>query len=246
MNSEAEAGPSLRRKKDAGAFGPLRYDEGVRENDAEWDDGIDRDDIKGAGPPSPNCDVAVRRGELAILKGAGASVIYEMAVRCFLEMGRPAVLVDGGCQADPYEVAAIAKRMNRELADGRRNDGRDSARSSRLPTAICHPNCQLPTADSREVVDAVLRNIYVARAFTAHQMEALIVERLGPMVERVRPVFVGVMSLDALFRDDELDRYEAKIMQARCTKTLRRMAKDSNLMVAATEGGDGRGMMRWW
>ena len=77
-------------------------------------------------------------------------------------------------------------------------------------------------------------------------MEALIVERLGPMVGRVRPVFVGVLSLDALFRDDELDRYEARIMQARCTKTLRRLAKDSNLMVAATGGADGRGMTMWW
>ena len=63
----------------------------------------------------------------------------------------------------------------------------------------------------------------------------------------MRPAFVGVLSLDALFRDDDLDQYEARVMQARCTKTLRRMAKDSNLMVAATEGGaDGRGMMRWW
>ena len=246
MNSESEAEPSPPHKKEEGPFGPLQYDERARDIGDDGKTGPDLNDIRSGGPPPSASEVAVRRGELAVLKGAGASVIYEMAVRCFLEMGRPAVLVDGGCQADPYEVAAIAKRMNRELADGRRNDGRDSARSSRLPTAICHPNCQLPTADSREVVDAVLRNIYVARAFTAHQMEALIVERLGPMVERVRPVFVGVMSLDALFRDDELDRYEAKIMQARCTKTLRRMAKDSNLMVAATEGGDGRGMMRWW
>jgi hypothetical protein len=203
-------------------------------------------------------DVAIRRGELAILKGAGAPVIYEMAVRCFLEMGRPAVLVDGGCQADPYEVAAIAKRLGRELAvgsgqsgrqlaDGSRNDGRNSARSSQLPTAYSRPDCQLPTADCRELVDSVLRNIYVARAFTAHQMEALIVERLGPMVERVRPVFVGVLSIDALFRDDQLDRYEARIMQARCLKTLRRLARDAGIMVAATEGGTGRwGAKRWW
>ena len=87
----------------------------------------------------------------------------------------------------------------------------------------------------------------MARAFTAHQMEALIVERLGPMVERVRPAFVGVLSLDALFRDEQLDRYEARIMQARCTRTLRRLARDAGIMVAATEGGTGRwGAMRWW
>jgi len=225
MNSEAEAGPSLRRKKDAGAFGPLRYDEGVRENDAEWDDGIDRDDIKGAGPPSPNCDVAVRRGELAILKGAGASVIYEMAVRCFLEMGRPAVLVDGGCQADPYEVAAIAKRLDRERREGM--TGSDRAR--------------------RVNEDDVLRNIHVARAFTAHQLEALIVSRLEPMLNRVRPAFVGVLSLDALFRDDELDIYESRVMQVRCVRTLRRLAREHNVLAAATGNGAGRrGAMRQW
>ena len=204
-------------------------------------------------------EVAVRRGELAILQGAGADVIYEMAVRSFIGTGRPAVLVDGGCQADPYEVAAIAKRIARESGD-RTVGSRDGGRQSGVGTDGLNPgdrhDCRLPTSrpdrpiarppDSRELVDSVLRNIYVARAFTAHQMEALIVERLGPMIERVRPAFVGVLSLDALFRDDQLDRYEAKIMQARCLKTLRRMAKDSNLMVAATNGGDGRGMIRWW
>jgi len=78
-------------------------------------------------------------------------------------------------------------------------------------------------------------------------MEALIVERLGPMVERVRPAFVGVLSLDALFRDEQLDRYEARIMQARCTRTLRRLARDAGIMVAATEGAGRTGAGRiWW
>ena len=228
MNSDAEAGPSPRRKKDEGAFGPLRYDAGARENSSEWDDGIDRDDIKdikSGGPPSPNCDVAVRRGELALLKGAAASVIYEMAVRCFLEMGRPAVLVDGGCQADPYEVAAIAKRLDRE----RREAKGPSDRARRVNE------------------DDVLRNIHVARAFTAHQLEALIVSRLEPMLNRVRPAFVGVLSIDALFHDDELDIYESRVMQVRCVRTLRRLARDHNVMAAATENGAGRaGRTRWW
>jgi hypothetical protein len=232
MNSDAEAGPSPPRKKDEGAFGPLRYDEGVRENSAEWDDGTDRDEIKNAGPPSPNCDVAVRRGELALLKGAGASVIYEMAVRCFLELGRPAVLVDGGCQADPYEVAAIAKRLGREMAEGGDGNGGTTGKASRR---------------RRVDEDDVLRNIHVARAFTAHQLEALIVSRLEPMLNRVRPAFVGVLSLDALFRDDELDIYESRVMQVRCVRTLRRLAREHNLLAAATESGAGRaGRARWW
>jgi hypothetical protein len=93
MNSESEAKPS----EPVSAFIDNRIGGGRRE--------------EGAGRVE---EVAVRRGEFTILDGAGASVIYEMAVRCFLEMGRPAVLVDGGCQADPYEVAAIAKRMGRK------------------------------------------------------------------------------------------------------------------------------------
>jgi hypothetical protein len=232
MNSEAEAGPSTPRKKDDGAFGPLRYDDGDRENGEEWDDGTDRDEIKSAGPPSPNCDVAVRRGELAILKGAGASVVYEMAVRCFLDLGRPAVLVDGGCQADPYEVAAIAKRIGREMTDGGDGNGGTTGKASRR---------------RRVDEDEVLRNIHVARAFTAHQLEALIVSRLPPMLGRIRPAFVGVMSIDVLFLDEELDRYEARIMQVRCVRTLRRLAREHNLMAAATESGARRaGRTRWW
>ena len=197
------------------------------------------DDRSGGAPP-PCREVAVRRGELAVLGGAGADVVYELAVRCFLELGRPAVLVDGGCQADPYEVAAIAKRLGRESAVGSRQSG---PRNGGIPS----PDCSLPTADCRDLVDEVLRNIHVARAFTAHQLEALIVERLGPMVERLRPAFVGVLSLDSLFQDDQLDRFEARIMRARCLRTLRRMAKEHEVMAAATEGrAGGRPMARWW
>jgi hypothetical protein len=192
-------------------------------------------------------EVAVRRGELAVLRGAGADVVYELAVRCFLELGRPAVLVDGGCQADPYEVAAIAKRLGRdgmgtgsgEQAAGSRGD--DGGRPS---PAAC---CLLPAARSRDLVDEVLRNIHVARAFTAHQLEALIVEKLGLMVERLRPAFIGVLSLDSLFQDDQLDRFEARIMRARCLRTLRRLAKEHEVMAAATVGAaGGRPMARWW
>jgi len=225
MNSEGEAAQSPPRRKNEEAFGPLRYDDGERGEEADVEAPSALADIKSGGPPSTHSEVAVRRGELAILKGAAASVIYEMAVRCFLELGRPAVLVDGGCQADPYEVAAIAKRMGRE----RQGEKGASNRVGRVDE------------------DEVLRNIHVARAFTAHQLEALIVSRLEPILERVRPAFVGVMSIDVLFFDDELDRYEARVMQARCVRTLRRLAREHNLMAAATESGAGsRGGWRRW
>jgi hypothetical protein len=232
MNSEAEAELSTPRKKDPGAFGPLRYDDGERAEEADVEALSDRNYIRSGGPPSPNCDVAVRRGELAILKGAGASVVYEMAVRCFLDLGRPAVLVDGGCQADPYEVAAIAKRIGREMTEGGDGNGGTTGKASRR---------------RRVDEDGVLRNIHVARAFTAHQLEALIVSRLEPMLGRIRPAFVGVMSIDVLFLDEELDRYEARIMQVRCVRTLRRLAREHNVMAAATESGARRtGLARWW
>ena len=87
----------------------------------------------------------------------------------------------------------------------------------------------------------------MARAFTAHQLETLIVSRLEPILNRVRPAFVGVMSIDVLFLDEELDRYEARIMQVRCVRTLRRLAREHNVMAAATESGaQRRGAMRWW
>jgi hypothetical protein len=55
------------------------------------------------------------------------------------------------------------------------------------------------------------------------------------------------MSIDVLFFDEELDRYEARIMQVRCTRTLRRLAREHNLLAAATESGSARaGRARWW
>jgi hypothetical protein len=230
MNSEA--GPSTGRI-DEGPFGPLHYDES----------GIE----KGSGGKAGSAEVQIRRGELAVLKGAGAAVIYEMAVRCFLELGRPAVLVDGGCQADPYEVAAIAKRLDRERREeagggngcGGGNGGGNGNGGGGGKGA--------PVRARRVDEDEVLRNIHVARAFTAHQLEALIVSRLEPLLERVRPAFVGVMSIDVLFFDEELDRYEARIMQVRCTRTLRRLAREHDVMAAATESGTVRtGRARWW
>lgn len=89
---------------------------------------------------------------------------------------------------------------------------------------------------SRAAVEEVLRNIYVARAFTAHQLESLIVERLGPMAERIGPAFVGVLGLDALFLDGELAPYEARVMRARCLRSLRWLARERGLMAGATEG----------
>jgi len=251
MNSEA--GPSTERA-DEGPFGPLHYDGSGKEKGSDWKAG--------------SAKIQIRRGELAVLKGAGASVIYEMAVRCFLELGRPAVLVDGGCQADPYEVAAIAKRLDRERREdaggwsggsgggggngggggsgggGRNGGGWGSGDDGGNGGSVGKGT----SARARRVdEDEVLRNIHVARAFTAHQLEALIVSRLEPILERVRPAFVGVMSIDVLFFDEELDRYEARVMQARCVRTLRRLAREHNLMAAATESGAGaRGGWRRW
>jgi hypothetical protein len=55
------------------------------------------------------------------------------------------------------------------------------------------------------------------------------------------------MSIDVLFFDEELDRYEARIMQVRCTRTLRRLAREHNLLAAATESGAAHaGRARWW
>ncbi len=284
MNSEAEAGPSPARRKEVrpfgpargegpgGIFGPLRYDEVARDSGGAGGTGPDLNDFRSGGPPATICDVAVRRGELAVLKGAGAAVIYEMAVRCFLDLGRPAVLVDGGCQADPYEVAAIAKRLGREMAeDGTAGGGTSGAGMSGVGTSGAGTSGvgtsgvgttgiaagggspgivgTIGKASRRRRVDEdeVLRNVHVARAFTAHQLEALIVQRLEPMLVRHRPVFVGVLSIDMLFRDEELDRYEAKIMQARCLRALRRLAREHNVMAVATKiGGRTVRHMRWY
>ncbi|MEM2870322.1 MAG: hypothetical protein QW379_07900 [Thermoplasmata archaeon] len=284
-----------------------------------------------AGTGAPFREFRVRRGELAILRGAGPELIYEMAVRCFLGLGRPSIIVDGSCAADPYEVAELARglagRLGREesgesfpggagggggwrggggdgageegrakmggaeragvveretgagggralgageggrggggggaLEDGgdathggaggafggrdgewcggdrRAREGEDGERGGEGRGGEGAGGYGILAGRSREVVEEVLRSIYVARAFTAHQLESLIVERLGPMAERIGPAFVGVLGLDALFLDGELDPYEARAMRARCLRSLRWLARDRGLMAAATEG----------
>lgn len=150
------------------------------------------------------------RGKVLVLKGAPPSVVYTMAVRCVLDTDRTVILVDGGCQVDPYRVAGVAKALG----------------------------C------ARKDIDGLLRKILVSRAFTAHQLESLVSERLEPQVRRSRAAFAGVLDLDALFLDEQLDSYEGRIMKARCLRRLRAIALDCNIGVAVTEGSD-RKHSRW-
>jgi len=174
--------------------------------DAAADGG--RDELKnGAAGAEP---VIPESGKVLVLKGAPASAVYAMAVRSVLDTGRPAILVDGGCQVDPYRVAEVAKALG----------------------------C------TRKNIEGLLRKILVARAFTAHQLEALVVERLEPETRRSRAAFAGVLDIDALFMDEQLDGYEARIMKARCLRRLRAMAKDCRIPVVVTEGSD-RKHSRW-
>ncbi len=46
-----------------------------------------------------------------------------------------------------------------------------------------------------------------------------------------------VLSLDSLFQDDQLDRFEARIMRARCLRTLRMLAREHGVMAAGGRGG---------
>ncbi|MGQ9583136.1 MAG: hypothetical protein ACUVV6_06440, partial [Thermoplasmatota archaeon] len=107
MDSGAEPGPCSGRAGAAGALARVRGEScGAGGGSAPRRSGRG---ASGAGP-------AIRRGELTVLEGAGPEIVYETAVRCFLELGRPSVLVDGACVADPYEVAEIAGRVGAELA----------------------------------------------------------------------------------------------------------------------------------
>ncbi len=114
--------------------------------------------------------------------------------------GVPMTLVDGTNRFDVYYIAEFARRFAAQ---------------------------QTPGPGERAVEpDDLLRNIYIARAFTCYQMEATITERLAEFVRKKGSPVVIIFGLLDTFYDDQAPLFEVKAGLQRVLAALRQLKED--------------------
>lgn len=95
--------------------------------------------------------------------------------------------------------------------------------------------------------DAVLRSIYVSRAFTCHQMEALIVRELPRAVRHHRPEAAILAGLLETFYDENVPSSETACLLQHALRRLTQMAADgARILILSADPPkpvDGRGGM---
>ena len=92
--------------------------------------------------------------------------------------------------------------------------------------------------------ELVLDHVHVSRAFTAYQLESIIIESI-PRILRIADVkAILVMRPGAMFRDDQLDEFEARCMFARCMRTLERLARENDLYLLVSDRPLGPHLLR--
>ncbi|MCS7120773.1 MAG: hypothetical protein RMJ07_01505 [Nitrososphaerota archaeon] len=87
--------------------------------------------------------------------------------------------------------------------------------------------------------EAVLRNIWVSRAFTSYQMTNLLVEGLPRVIDQKGSRLVMVSDVTSLYCDPELERFEAKKTFNTVTCYLWNLAKEKRIIVVATSPSEG-------
>ncbi len=84
-----------------------------------------------------------------------------------------------------------------------------------------------------------LSRILVSRAFTCHQMEALLSGRLGPALDRSGAGIAVVFGLPETFTDADVPFAEACRVFRNCLSSLRRLSAGGARVVLVGEGGSG-------
>ena len=80
----------------------------------------------------------------------------------------------------------------------------------------------------------VLERIYVSRAFTAYQLSALILERLGGFLEQCNAGLVFVSDISRLFLDGDIPKKEAQDLFIKVCSALSEIASKKSRIVLAT------------
>jgi hypothetical protein len=132
-------------------------------------------------------------GKLYCLHGAGSVFRISLAAAAHVLLnGMPVTLVDGTNRFDAYYLAEFARKHAGIRRDGRR----------------------ITPAD-------LLDNIFISRAFTCYQMEAVITERLPAFVRKSGSPVVIVFGLLDTFYDEQAPLFEVRAGLRRVIDALR-------------------------
>jgi hypothetical protein len=119
--------------------------------------------------------------------------------------GIPVVLVDGTNRFDAYYIADFARTC-----------------ASRQKNA-----CHVTPED-------LLQNIFISRAFTCYQMEALITERLPAFVRKKQAPMVIIFGLLDTFYDEQAPLFEAKASLRRIIASLHGLRRENVAVLLAS------------
>lgn len=123
-----------------------------------------------------------------------------------LVSGVPITLVDGTNRFDLYYIARYARRF------------------SHSPRG----------AHGGVTPEKVLDNIFISRAFTCYQMEALVTDRLPAFARKVRSPLVIIFGLLDTFYDEQAPMFEVRRSLARIIGTLHRLKQQGFSVLLAS------------
>ena len=145
-------------------------------------------------------------GKLYCLHGTGSVFGISLAAAAHVLLnGLPVTLVDGTNRFDAYYLAEFARKHAGVRPDGRRVTPED-----------------------------FLDNIFVSRAFTCYQMEAVITERLPMFVRRSGSPVVIILGLLDTFYDEQAPLFEVKAGLQRIVGALRALRGDNVAVLLAS------------
>lgn len=145
-------------------------------------------------------------GKLYCLHGAKSVFRMSLAAAAHVLLnGRTVALVDGTNRFDAYYLAEFARRHAGVGTEGRRMTPED-----------------------------FLNNIFVSRAFTCYQMEAVITERLPAFVRRTGAPVVIVFGLLDTFYDEQAPLFEVKAGVRRMVEALRALRGENIAVLLAS------------
>jgi len=144
-------------------------------------------------------------GKIYLLHGQG--LVFRLSLSAAaqaLQHGVPLTLIDGSNRFDAYYLADIARAVTA------RGDG--------------------PPITPEEM----LERIYVSRAFTCYQMEALITDRLPAFLERSRSPVVIIFGLLDTFYDEQAPLFEVRQSLQRIIVSLRHLRQKGIAVLLAS------------
>ncbi len=80
----------------------------------------------------------------------------------------------------------------------------------------------------------VLERIFISRAFTAHQMTSLVLDRLQDAVEKCHSKLVVISDIAGLYLDKDVPKREARDVFNQLTVYLSKFAEENRVIVVAT------------